>query len=301
MVNNIKSVFTRSADYARTGLYDDAFLTAPDVVTRGIVRLATLQGYGDARGTEGQPLFVPNVVMKSCGNAHDIIVFATMANEIYCFDANTFGVRWVTTVGMPIAGSTAIDAYMINDWWGVLSTGVINAAGTKMYICAWVSTDMTYQTGMHYLYCIDLTSGAVLETPLLLEGVTYSPPGFPVQTFKSMERKQRAALSMYVASDGKEYVIIPFGTLVESSEQSRGWLIAVQTEPMSIVAAITTTLKGFGAGIWQSGAGLATDPTTNLMIAITGNGTFDPPTDFGESIVAISFTPATATALSSTC
>lgn len=279
------AVTTRSYDNSRSGTnVHETVLTPEAVGTRGIKKLLTLELPGDKRGCEAQPLIVPQVTMAD-GSQHDVVYLATMANRVFAFDANTGTQLWMVELGTPINGSTKIDEYLINDHWGILFTPVIDAAAGVLYACAWISHDGTSANGQHNLCAISLRDGSLAHPLLNLEGVTYDPGhGLPPQPFKSVERKQRAALLL---ANGA--VFIGFGTVTEDSKTARGWVIAVDTKSFKVSAAWTTTSRGHGGGIWQSGGGLAADPQGHIY-AITGNGDFDAVTDFGESIVKLRYT-----------
>src|SRR5262249_37660280 len=158
-----------------------------------------------------------------------------------------------------------------------LSTPVIDLAAGVLYACAWISKDGKWQNGQHSLYALQLRDGTLARTPLNLEGTNYEPVhGLPTQQFRSLERKQRAALTL---TDGGG--LSAFGTIKESQESARGWLIAVDTKSWSISAVWCSTARGSGGGIWPSGGGPAVDQA-GFIYVVTGNGDFDAVTDFGE-------------------
>jgi PQQ enzyme repeat len=280
------AITTRSYDNTRSGAnIQETILTPSALRTRGIKRLFALALPGDARGCEAQPLIVPQVKLAD-GSTHDVVYIATMANQIFAFDANTGAQLWMVQLGTPIKGTTQIDAYLINDHWGILSTPVIDTQAGVLYACAWISPDGTVSTARHFLCAVSLRDGSRVHPPLNLEGVSYNPGhGLPVQKFQSVHRKQRAALLL---ANGA--VFIGFGTIVESASTARGWLIAVDTATFKVSAAWTTTSRGSGGGIWHSGGGPAADARGNIYV-ITGNGDFDATTDFGESIIKLQYMP----------
>jgi outer membrane protein assembly factor BamB len=285
------AVTTRSFDLARTSAnVKETILTPNAVRSRGIKRLFSLNLPGDARGCEAQPLIVPGLVMAD-GSTHDVVFLATMANQVWAFDANDGAQLWQRTLGRPIDGNKDIDwsggptMPLINDHWGILSTPVIDLAAGVLYTCAWIGEDGRWQNGQHSLHALHLRDGTPAQTPLSLEGTSYQPGhGLPAQQFRSMERKQRAALTLTQGA-----VIIPFGTIQESSQTARGWLIVVDTKSWTIAATWCSTARGSGGGIWHSGAGPAVD-SDGFIYVVTGNGDFDGVTDFGESIVKLKYT-----------
>jgi outer membrane protein assembly factor BamB len=280
------AITTRSYDNTRAGANaQETILTPTAIRTRGIQRLFSLALPGDARGCEAQPLIVPGVKLSD-GSTHDVVYIATMANQVFAFDANNGARLWMVQLGNPIKGNTSIDAHLINDHWGILSTPVIDTQSAVMYVCVWTSVDGSPQRGQHYLRAISLRNGSDVHPPLNLEGVSYDPGhGRPVQRFRSAERKQRAALLLLNGA-----VFVAFGTIAESAATARGWLIAVDTVRFQVSATWTSTSRGSGGGIWHSGGGPAADAEGNIYV-VTGNGDFDAITDFGESIVKLRYTP----------
>ena len=277
------SVTTRSYDNARTGANtQESILTPSAVRTRGVKKLLTLTMPGDTKGCEAQPLVVPKV--KIGNRTHDVVFLASMANLVAAFDVDTGTQLWAVPLGRPVDQNQTIDWHLTNDHWGILSTPVIDEQAGLMYVCSWISTNGSFQTGQHFLHALRLTDGHEVHPRINLEGVTYTPGhGRPVQTFKSAERKQRPALLLV-----KNTVFIAFGSLSEDATTARGWIIAVDTASFQITAAWTTTAHGHGAGIWQSGGGPAADANGFIYI-VTGNGDFDGVTDFGESIVKLEY------------
>jgi outer membrane protein assembly factor BamB len=288
------AVTTRSYDNTRSGANtQESALTPAAIRRRGIKRLFTLALPGDQRGCEAQPLVVPGVKLAD-GTKHDVVYVATMANQVFAFDAND-GVRlWMVQLGSPIKGTSRIDAHLINDHWGILSTPVIDVQAGLMYVCAWTSGSGSPDSAQHLLHAIRLRDGSDAHQPLNFEMVSYNPGhGRHVQHFRSAEHKQRAALLLQNGA-----VFVAFGPIAQSAATARGWLIAVDTAKFQVSAAWTSTSRGSGGGIWHSGAGPAADAEGNIYV-LTGNGDFDGVTDFGESIVKLRYTPPRANGIAS--
>jgi hypothetical protein len=284
-------VTTRSIDFARTGANTaETVLTPSAVRTRGVKTLLTLLVPDDPR-LEAQPLYLSGLNIK--GKTRNVTYQATMGNTIYAWDADTGELLWKTNLGSPINGSPAIDAHNINVKWGILSTPVIDRAAGALYACAWISPDNSgnWLTGRFFMAALDITTGALKtgKPPLALHGATYDPgPPGTKQIFDSMERKQRAALAMVNGA-----VIVCFGTIQETARSARGWMIAIDTAQWKIAATWCATSRGSGGGIWMSGAGPAIQRDGSIWV-VTGNGDFDGNVDFGESVVRLRYTPATA-------
>jgi hypothetical protein len=237
----------------------------PDSVTKNPPRkLFTVTLPNDRNGLEGQPLIVPSVVVAS-GETHDLLLSATMGNQVYAHDANTGTPLWMTYLGNPIQGSTKIDGWMINDKWGILSTGQV--ANGILYVVSWTSPDGTPSSGSYRLHAINLKDGTPAQKPLLLTN-----PG-PIQ------RKQRASLSLVGTN-----LYIPWGTIQETSAGAHGFITKIDLTTWKIAKELSLTPKGSGAGIWMAGQGLVSDGT--YLYALTGNGDYDPAKgNYGECFV----------------
>jgi outer membrane protein assembly factor BamB len=281
------TVNTRGYDFRRSGVNrEETVLTAQAVAARGIKKLFTLATPDDARGCEASPLVVPGVHLAD-GSVHDVVVLATMANWIYAFDADHGALLWSRHLGTPIDGSQKIDAHLINQHWGILSTPVIDH-GT-IYGCAWISHDGTAEKGEHFAFAVDVATGTLTRPLLSLEGTVFTPGhGLAPIRFRSAQRKQRAALAITGGA-----LIIPFGTIAETAQTAHGWLIALDLASWRIAANWCSTARGFGGGIWMAGAGPVVLDDGDLAF-FTGNGDFDGVTDFGESLVRLRYKPASA-------
>ncbi len=290
------SVVTRAFDNARGGTqYDESTLIPEEVRRRGIHRLFRLALHGDARGMEAQPLVAAGVPGPG-GGKRDLLICATMANDIHAFDMASLGgpPAWGTHLGTPVKGSQHIDTHTINDNWGILSTPVVDDASKRLYCVAWVSPDRSVANADHLVFAIDLKDGSTVGLPIALDDATYQPAGLPTQRFDSVARKQRASL-LLTTVQGRKTLFIAAGSVVESAGTNRGWLIAIDVDSWQLAAAWTSTAKGSGGGIWHAGAGPAADDQ-GFVYVMTGNGRFEPPYDFSESVVKLRYTPATGAA-----
>jgi hypothetical protein len=274
-------VLTRAYDNDRSGWNpNETVLTQANVRTRGIVRLTTIPVYGDARGMEAQPLILPAVKLND-GSTHDVMVLPSMANQVRGVDAHTGAGLWSITLGTPVQGSAAIDYHQINDKWGVLSTGVIDADTQRVYLVAWVSPDGTPQKAHHYVFVLNVADGTQVVAPVLVSGKSGT------QLYSSAMRKQRSSLVM-TNVNGRKTVFWASGTVLETGKGAAGWVFAFDCASNKVTAALALS-QGKGAGIWMGGQGLAAD-AQGFLYAVTGNGSFDAVSDFGESLVKIQYT-----------
>jgi hypothetical protein len=275
---------TRSFDNSRSGWNPhETLLTQASVQTKGIFRATIIPLVGDARGMEAQPLVLPDV--KTDLGTHDVMVLPSMANVVRGVDAHDGSGIWQANLGMPINGSQQIDSHNINQHWGCLSTGVIDADTQRLYQVCWVSPDKSGnpQTARYFMFVLNVADGTQVVPPVLIQGKSQG------QDFNSQMRKQRSSL-VETNVNGVKTVFGCSGTTFETGTGADGFCFAfdVATNKMGPMLAMTA---GDGAGVWMGGQGVAADPQ-GLLYLITGNGDFDGKSLFGESFLKLQYTPA---------
>jgi hypothetical protein len=216
------------------------------------------------------------------------MVLPSMADVVRGVDAHDGSGIWQVTLGVPITGSASIDYHVINDHWGCLSTGVIDADTQRLYQVCWVSPDKTGnpQTARYYMFVLNVADGTQVVPPVLIQG------GSGTQDFNSAMRKQRSSL-VETNVDGVKTVFSCSGTVQETGAGASGFCFAfdVASNKLSAMLALTA---GEGAGVWMAGQGPAADAQGYLYV-ITGNGDFDGKTQWGESFLKLKYTPASGT------
>src|SRR5271170_5503042 len=290
VVSGIMSpVLTRSYDASRSGTtLHETILTQANVAASGIRKYFSLYMEGDARGAESQTLILPKVPVVD-GTVRDVAVVSTMNNLVWCYDANDSDILWVQKLGVPIKGSSAIDMHVINDHWGILSTGVIDPDTHRWYGVAWTSPDGDPKKGMHYIHALNLKDGSRVHEPLSLASEEYAPGhGLPVQKFNSTMRKQRSSLLM-TNIDGVKTIFFASGSVLETTNGAAGWIFAYDVATSRISARVAMS-GGYGAGIWMAGSGLCADDK-GYIYGMTGNGSFDGVSDWGETVFKAKYTP----------
>jgi outer membrane protein assembly factor BamB len=226
---------------------------------------------GDKRGMEAQPLFAP-AIRTNNGQTRDLCICCTMANQVWAFDANNGRLVWKVSLGKPINGSKEIDGWLINDHWGILSTGVIDDG--LLYCVAWISGNGSAKNGRHSLFKVRLTDGRVIGSIALPES-------------GNVQRKQRAALTL-ANVNGKKTVFVPWGTIQETAGGAHGFITAVDLASFKVVNEWSATPTGKGSGIWMAGQGLCADDE-GFLYCMTGNGDFDGAKNFGESFLRLRY------------
>lgn len=275
---------TRSFDNSRSAWNPhETLLTQASVQTKGIFRATIIPLVGDARGMEAQPLVLPD--LKTDLGTHDVMVLPSMANVVRGVDAHDGSGIWQANLGMPINGSQQIDSHNINQHWGCLSTGVIDADTQRLYQVCWISPDKSGnpQTARYFMFVLNVADGTQVVPPVLIQGKSQG------QDFNSQMRKQRSSL-VETNVNGVKTVFGCSGTIFETGAGADGFCFAfdVATNKMGPMLAMTT---GDGAGVWMGGQGVAADPQ-GLLYLITGNGDFDGKSLFGESFLKLRYTPA---------
>ena len=305
------NVTTRSYSNLRDGAnLGETVLTAIPVQKQGIVHLFDCMLPGDERGTEGQPLIVSGLTMGD-GELHNVLYVASMSNDVRAFDADTPNpetgqgqVLWERRVGNPIKGTRAMDMYLINDNWGILSTPVINTATNTLYVVSMSSPDGLISDSYFTLHALSLTDGSDQGPPLNLNAATVTQMGADGASHTSsmglVPRKQRCGLAL-ATIDGVDLVIVANGSFDEDADTNQGWVIACDVSGIATGAAMTisaswisTTPPQSGGGIWM-GAQAPSIDANGFIYGMIGNGDFQPPYSFGESFYKLQYTAAAAT------
>jgi hypothetical protein len=284
------AVLTRAYDNNRSGAnLQESILTQASIKAKGVRLVTTIPVFGDARGLEAQPLILPRV--QTAKGLRDVMVLPSMANKVRGVDAKTGEDIWQADLGTPVTGSPAIDSKMVNDKWGVLSTGVIDPDSQRVYLVAWVSPDGSADRAAHFINGLDVKDGSSVFPPVPLAGAISG-----AQHYDSMLRKQRSSL-LLTNVNGKKTIFFASGTVQETQNGAAGWVFAFDVAGNKVAASLALS-QGHGAGVWMAGQGLAADRTGRLY-GVSGNGSFNGTTDFGESVFKMRYRPATATTAAS--
>ncbi|HET6411525.1 MAG TPA: hypothetical protein VFG53_05665 [Anaeromyxobacter sp.] len=272
---------TRSADNSRSGWNSrETILTQGSVRARGLVRTTIVPVFGDARGMEAQPLILPAVATPL--GQRDVMVLPSMANVVRGVDAHDGSAIWQTALGVPVKGSGKIDAHQINDHWGCISTGVVDADLKRLYQVCWVSPDGSGapESARYFMFVLNVGDGTQVVEPVPIEGKSGA------QDFNSDMRKQRCSL-VETDINGVKTVFGCAGTFYETAPGSNGFCFAFDVGSNKLTAMLALT-QGEGAGVWMAGQGPAADAKGNLYL-VTGNGNFDGVSQWGESFLKLEY------------
>lgn len=263
-----------------------------------------------------QPLAVANVStqLDNCKPSCNLVFIATELDMLYAFNtaAKSPNPVWkVDLAGSTGSGNTAVDCGTVKNLGidfgpcdapstigtsiGITGTPVIDTGTNTLYVAAAVFSPGP-ATIAYDLFAVDITTGAEHYTPI--DGtVTGNPPASHcATTYPSTgtvifdhSHIQRSAL-LFLPSNGVVYVAFAPGG---GTEKKNGWIFGYTYSNgiFSRRVVFNTTPYGTGGGIWQAGAGLASDGI--YIYAATGNGTnYDPtsgqpPVDMGDTLLKI--------------
>ena len=240
-----------------TGLQSDELVLTPanvNATNMAQVWTATVDG-----GVWGQPLYMNGITIN--GVPHNVLYGAT----------DNGAQLWKVSLIPP--GASAVTGTMVGDTnfaaIGVLSTPVID--GRAMYVVSETAEqNATYFP--HRLHALDITTGNELYGGPVLA----SDPGLP-----PIKKLQRPGLTV---ANGNVYV--GFGSM-EDSLPYHGVLLAFNETSLVETASWNSTPTGSAGGIWQAGGAPSVDSAGNVYV-LTGNGTADGVTNFGQSAVKLS-------------
>ena len=236
-----------------------------------------------------QPLYVQNLLIPVHG-VRNVVYIVTEHNSVYAFDADQKapGTLWHVDFvdGSIVTPVPCADESQACDFLGteigITSTPAIDLDTKTLYVCAFAKTGDSYAYRLHAL---DLRTGSErFGWPVLIQG---SVPGTGDGSdgvnvaFNAHNHLQRSALLL---ANGVVYVA--FASFADAHPY-HGWLFGYDTHRLKPPTVLNLTPNGAGAGIWQSGAGPASDSAGNIYV-VTGNGTFDADLGgqaFGDSFV----------------
>ena len=304
-----------------TERYDDSRLganlaeTALDTTHVNVADFGKLWSYTVSGSVYAQPLYVRNVTIPGQGT-HNVLYVVTMNDIVYAFDADSAVDAPLLSfdITSEVPGSTPIPILAIlgfNDNIignvGIESTPVIDLATKTMYLVARTrETDgacgTPNPTFCQRLHALDITTlGERAGSPVILGGSVPCNPGAGgsachnngdgtgTLTFDPKWEDQRSSLAL---SNGRVFV-----AWSSHSDQGpyHGWVMvhdAATLQQTMIWSSAPDGTSFNGAGIWMAGRAPTVDAGGNVYY-MTGNGTWDGVTNFGESFVKFGPTPDT--------
>ena len=173
-----------------------------------------------------QVLYVPRVTLS--GEIHDLAIVATMANNLYGFDAHSCAQLWSTNLGA--TWTTYGNCCSGNEIFyglpmGILGTPVVNLSTLKMWVVNATSVPS------HVLNRIDVATGSVEASVTIAGSVTgtggagdfgYCVSGSTL-SFRTVDNMQVSGLSL--SPDGSK-VYFGFGGWENGDVCYHGWVFA---------------------------------------------------------------------------
>jgi hypothetical protein len=252
------NVLTQHNDLSRTGANTSETILTPTSVTNSFGLLFTNVVDGQVYA---QPLYVQNLLIS--GLQHNVVFVCTESNSVYAFDADAPGFAyWHVKLGTPFTPSCSDLTPIV----GITGTPVIDLSSGTLYVDTKLASGPAQK-----LHALDITTG----NEKFGGPVTISASGFSA----TLEHQRPGLLLL----NGVVYVA--FGSHCDNGAY-HGYVLGYNATNLSQVCTFNTTPTGSQAGIWSGGMAPAADTNGNIYI-MTGNGTFDGTTNFGESMVKL--------------
>jgi hypothetical protein len=278
------SVATWHYDNQRTGAnVNETALTLNNVKPTNFGELFFLAVDG---AIVGQALYLGGVTIAGKGT-HNVVYVATMHDSVFAFDADSItgaNATPIWQISLLSAGAVPVPMSVqgcqnLTEWSevGVVSTPVIDTSSATLYVVA-----KTYENAMPVfrLHALDVTSGEEkLGGPIEI-AATSTINGI-TETFSSMAQTNRPGLLL---ENG--HIYIGFGSNGCNDLGAKGWVLSYNASTLTLEGAFNTEPGKARASVWQKGGGLSSDSAANIY-AETGDGSFNPGTNFGASILKL--------------
>jgi len=266
-----------------------------------------------------QPLYLSGVKMaskSSCPGTHNLVLVATENNSVYAFTwaytLSTSGYSFTLTqcwtlnlnrqgefaipfTATPVVASSNGPCTSVVPEIGIMSTPVIDTSVSPpmMYVVsAHQTASLTYTYRLH---AINISTGTEI-----LNGASapYDLSGVFAGGLNSIQEMQRPGLAMFSPSSGTANLYVSFGSYCDVLPYSgyvAGLTYKYSTHSFSPVATNNWVFDTEGGNtdqsgaVWTSGAAPAVDSAGNIYV-VTGNGSWNGTSFFGESMVKIATT-----------
>jgi fibronectin type 3 domain-containing protein len=290
-ISDYTGTFTYHNDNMRTGQnLEEVVLNPSNVNSSSFGKLFSLPLDGVALAS---PLYVVNVSIPGQG-LHNVVYVATEHDSVYAYDANSGSTTplWKKSFIDPANGITTVPAADTGECCdiapeiGITSTPVIDKNTNTIYVVAKTKEVAGGTTRyVQRLHALDLSTGnEKLGGPVVLQA---SVPGTGAGSTNGqlpldpLRENQRTGLLLLNG-------VLYFGFASHGDNQPyHGWILGYNASTLQQTLAFCLTPDTEGAGVWMSGAGIASDSTGSLYY-ITGDGPFDGNTggsNWGDSYI----------------
>jgi hypothetical protein len=312
-------VTTWHNDINRTGWQQHESALSPSTVNQSSFGL--LQRWAVTGRVYAQPLIVNSLTTQyTACKPCDLVLVATEEDMLYGFNGTSLSTSAVWSLdlaghvgGTPVKCGALPSGFtydpctsgLLGPYVGVTGTPVIDTSSTNpntLYVAAAVYFGGANPTIYFYLFAVDITTGQVQGTPVIISGMANGvSPGasgrctsdFPASGTVTFDYNHIQRSALLLLPSGNVYVAFAPGG---GNELRNGWMFAYSfaNGTFSQTAKFITTPWGTGGGIWQAGAGPASDSNGAYIYAAVANGTlFDTtirqniPSDIGDSLVKL--------------
>lgn len=269
-------VLTSRYDSARTGAnLAEKVLTSTNVNGTGFGKVFTRNLDGQVYA---QPLYVGGV------NGKNLVYVATEHNSVYAFDADDLRVTappvWQKNFGASVPAADT-GCGLLTPEIGITSTPVIDIVAKTIWFTAKTKENGEY---IHRLHALDIANGA--ERPNSPVVITASAPGSGagsiggVVTMDPLRHMNRPGLLK-----AGNAIYLGFASNCDIGPY-HGWVLGYDATTLVQTAVHVDTPDGSEGGIWHGGVGLNADENGDVFY-VSGNGTFDGVSNFGNSVVRL--------------
>ena len=291
-VTDLSGVTTYHNDSSRDGNNSQEYALTPSNV--GAATFRKLFSCPVDAAVYAQPLWVPGVSIG--GQVHNVIFVATSHDTVYAFDADANPCVPYWSIKLIPSGETWVSAADLSGTdilpdLGILGTPVIDPSTNVLYVVAKTKnqgTNCTPAANCHQrLHAVRLSDGNEVFSGPAEISPSISAPGTGVDSsggilpFNPLRENQRTGLALV-----NNLIVFGWGSQNEISPW-HGWLMGFNKSNLQAAPAVyNSTPNGDSGGIWMGGAAPAADSSGNIFFA-TGNGTFAPGDEYGDSIVKL--------------
>jgi len=265
------NVVMQHNDLSRTGANTSETILTPTNVATSFGQLFENPVDGQIYA---QPLYVQNLSISN--GVHNVVFVCTENNSVYAFDADGAGVTyWVTNLGTPFNPSL-ISCGDLSPAVGITGTPVIDLTTGTLYV------DTKLLAGSaHKLHALNITTG---------QEKFGGPVTVTTSGFNTIYQHQRPGLLLL-----SNVVYVCFGSHCDhqpSGGTYHGYVLGYNaTNLTQQLYSFNTTPNGSQGAIWSGGMAPAVDTNGNIYV-MTGNGSFDGPTNNDYSMSFIKLSPS---------
>ncbi len=271
----------------QTGWNQNETQLTPPAIAQAFGRLGayTVSGF-----MFSQPCYVSGVTIG--GVVVNAVIAETMACNLYAFNADVPGssALWTTNLCTPWS-SPPTQLGLLGQNLGCISTPAIDTTN------GWIFAVCADNTPQWKVYKVSISDGSVITSTVISGQVTGTGctsgtdyTSGPNLLFHAQIELQRVSLSI-----SNSNVYFAFAGWGDATLCWHGWVFGYSESALTQVAIFCAnpnsggSSTGTGTGIWMSGGAMSVDGSGNLY-AVTGDGTYNGTTEFGDTLLKLSST-----------